>query len=197
MAEINLLRAEKKKTFHIGMPSQAFGGGLIWLFLGILVATFGVYGVFSFLSNQTSNELNSLNSQIAIAETKIQAPPPEFAQAIKAQSVLDSLSRLLDQHLYWSKLWDKLAQSTFRKIQYLSIAATSDDTRFVLTGTAENYADLGKFILGLQSASEFEDVQILSSAASKGESASGVDFSVAVKFNPSLIRQFSKNNQVP
>lgn len=197
MPEINLLRSEKKKTFHIGVPTQMAGGGLIWVFLGIIVLDLAVYGILFFLGSKTVAELNTVNSATGEADAKMRKPEPEFTDAVKAQSALESLSGLLNGHIYWTKLWDKLGESTLRKVQYLSISATSDDKRFILTGKAENYSDLGKLILGLQSAGEFEDVQLVSSGASKGEDAAGIDFSIAVQFSPALIRQSLQNGRSP
>ena len=197
MPEINLLQGEKRKTFHIGLPSQASGSGLIWVLVGILALDLAIYGVFFFLSSQTLSETNTVNAEIAAADFKMQKPAAEFTDAIKAQSALKFLSGFLDNHIYWTKLWDRLGENTFRSIQYLSLSATTDNTRFVLAGTAQNYADLGKLILGLQAASDFQDVQLVSSGGSKGETAAGIDFSIAVQFNPGLLRDTLRKAQLP
>jgi len=186
MAEINLLRGEKKHVQHGDFKIPGTGKPLIWFLLAVLLLTLAVYGVFYFLDGKTISELASVNGRIAQVEKNMSDPPPEFKDAIKAQSALNEISGMLDRHIYWTNVWEELGRNTLKTARYFSLSATTENSIFVIDGTVDNYSELGKLMLGLQGSSRFKDVQMISSGPGKGE-ATGVEFSLAVEYKPDLL----------
>jgi len=186
MADINLLKSEKKRGAGLEIQFSGSGKPLIWALAAVLVLILITFGIFYYLRSQVETELSGVKAAVAGAEQKMQLPPPELENAVKAQSALNALSGLLDKHLHWTNLWDELGKSTLKTARYLSISATTEKSDFVIEGRVENYEQLGKLMLGLQESKSFTDVQLVSSGPGKGE-ATGVEFSIDVKYDPELL----------
>lgn len=194
MAEINLLRGEKKHGPGLNLQMPAPGRPVIWILLAILLLCLSGFTVFYFLHSKVQTELAGTKARAAEVEKSLQSPSPEVKEAIKAQAALSFLSGLLDKHLHWTYLWDALAKHTLKTVQYLSISATVEKSDFIVEGRVNNYEELGKLMLGLQSSSDFSRVELVSSGPSDGE-VIGLEFSLAVKYRPSLLLNLPESSQ--
>ncbi|MFA6524745.1 MAG: hypothetical protein WCT33_00565 [Patescibacteria group bacterium] len=136
-------------------------------------------------------EINGLDQEIAgLGNVK------EDAQTLKKQ--MDSVSQVLDSHIYWSQFLADLEKYTLPNVYYKNLAATTEG-KITLSATAIDLATLADQYLVFQNASDFvSDVTIESavSAITEEEGASSqnaVDFNISLEINPDIF--FLKEEQ--
>jgi len=185
MTEINLLQPERRSRSAERSPTIS-GTWTIFVLAGLIVAELGLWTTFTVLDSKVNSQVQQKVADIGNIDRKLQSPDPDLFNAIKAQAALASVGTLLNEHRYWTKVWNELARTTLKNAMYFTLNATAETNKFTVVGTVATYQDLGKLMLGLQSSSSFAEVALLSSNPSKGTEP-GIEFGISVAFKPSLL----------
>jgi len=188
MVEINLLQGQKKAPSQVNIPVSALSGKLVlWALAGLLVVEFVIFGGLYYWRRGIVSETQDQERQIADVQSQLNSLQSELREAVLSQASLKKFSSLLDQHIYWTRVWNDLAENTLKTAVFDSIQASSENGEFILTGTVKNYTELGKLMLGLESAEGFRKVELLS--ASSDEEDGTVLFDIKVVIDPRLLLQ--------
>lgn len=185
MTEINLLQPERRSRSAERSPTIS-GTWTILVLAGLIVIELAIWITFAALESKVNSQVRQKVAEIATIDRKLQSPDPDLFNAIKAQAALASVGTLLNEHRYWTKVWDELARTTLKNAMYFTLNATAETNKFIVVGTVATYQDLGKLMLGLQSSGSFSEVALLSSNPSKG-TETGIEFGISVTFKPSLL----------
>ena len=102
--------------------------------------------------NESVVKLNSVNAQIGQFNLE-----KDRVQALKNKVVL--VDDVFSGHVYWTKLFGLLEESTLENISYLEFKTWGDDY-LLLTALAETYSDLAKQVDALDGADFTESVDI-------------------------------------
>lgn len=185
MTEINLLQPERRSRSAERSPTIS-GTWTVFILAGLIVIELAVWITFTVLDSKVSSQVQQKVADIANIDRKLQSPDPDLFNAIKAQAALDSVGTLLNEHRYWTKVWQELARTTLKNAMYFTLNATAETNKFTVVGNVATYQDLGKLMLGLQSSDSFAEVALINSGPSKGTEP-GIEFGISVVFKPSLL----------
>lgn len=182
--EINLLKnALRTEDGGRGILQSRFW---LWILAGLLGVELLVFGGLWFWQNRTGKEILKAEQdmrQIEFDTSKISA---EVANVASFQTRLANLEIILQNHLYWSEVFQYLEQNTYKAIVFDSVQSDENTHILIISGTTLSYTDLAKFILGLKQTPKISEVELKNSTQNE-EEGGGIKFVVEVKFNPILL----------
>lgn len=193
MPEINLLQTNQSKSAFSGPSVSASNSFIVWVLAGLVVLELAGYGGLVWWKQSVEAETRDIEAATSEIDQSLQAQRGEITEAVQAQGRLQAFASLLDEHIYLTKLWKHLGEHTLKTAQYMTIQATLDKYTFVVSGEVANYTDLGKVILGLESADGFRSVELLSSGPGEGERVA-VKFDIAVAIAPDILNDSGSQN---
>lgn len=197
MGEINLLQPEKKPRFRA--PSvRVAGNGALWFCAILIILELGIYGGLFYWRQSVRTQVDGLQREITEIDKQIAASKDNLKLAVRDQGALSNFSDLLQKHLYWSQVLQELGKVALKTATFLSVEASSDTDKFVITGKVASYAELGKVLLGLETSENFSKVELVTSGrkAEADPTASGLGFSIAVNFkHPLIIKPSAGENE--
>ncbi len=164
MPEINLLQNRiKDTTFSSQRQSRSVLTALTVLL--ILLAVIG--GGLLLLSKSLGNKSAELTSQNSALQAQLDQEQTQIAAAKTLQAQLTNVRTLVNGHTYLTPLLEEIGKMTYTKAQYVTLDITSNGSVH-LEGKVPDYGSLAKFILGLNTSSNFKNVRLLSVAPSSG-----------------------------
>lgn len=192
MPQINLLSSNTAHKPNIGQVALGIGVKILAGLLAILL----IYYAWLFVSSrQTNAKLADLQASIAQSQKDILAQK-DREELIVRQGQLDALKTILQNHVYWSNLFPKLAQATLNTASYVSFSAIDDGTG-VMEVSVPTYADLDKFLQVFdfpQFAQNFSDLRITSISKSQEGSTLETKAQLKFKYNSGLIKKTTTSN---
>ena len=175
---------------------------LITSFFVAVIFSALVYGAaigYGYLKDQEltdiKGKLNDTNQQISIIEA-------QSTKLIKFQDRLTQITKILNNHVYWSEFFAELEKNTISDVTYINFT-TSGNNSVTLSAIGKNYSALAKQLLAFQQANKLVDIDPKDNKSrlvtiNSGNSILGVDgsiegvnFNVSIKINPSVL---IKNN---
>jgi Tfp pilus assembly protein PilN len=173
MQEINLLENRVKDTSQVWAKRNQLFMTIVVL---VLILEIGLIAVFYLLSKNLDKQIQAISTENSVIQTSINKSQPKLLNAQSFQAQLKNVRSLLDSHIYWSGLFDELAEFTVTNASYANFKSNTLGEIHV-EGVANSYTDLGKLILGLNTSGNFDNVKLLSVAPSTGIE-SGFKFSL-------------------
>ena len=181
MQDINLLQNKLNDNSHKWQNSQRFSIVVLSL---VLILELVAAGFFYLLRQRAEEQTLALQQDNANIQSKLSSMEDELMEAKGFQAQTKNLAVLLDSHVVWNKLLQEVSDTTFKNAQYLSLS--SDTTgKITIEGMSNNYSELGKMLLSLETSDLFKSVKLVSTALSTG-AESGVMFSVDVRAEQSI-----------
>lgn len=157
----------------------------LWLFLavGLLILSILIYlGLVIYKSSLQRAEI-ILADQIKEKESKRDL---EFEKGlIKLEKNIQDVKKLLEIHIYPSRLFKMLEELTLVKVQWTQFGADLSESKISPRGKAYTYSDLAKQIVVLENDPRIQKVE--TSRIVLGETG-GVDFNMVLKFVPELLK---------
>lgn len=188
MAQINLLSSNTSAS------KSNTGEVILKLSVKILAVVLGAvvlyYGWLLLSSHRTNLSTESNKKRIIEAQTEISGRK-ERQELIVRQGQLSALNGLLQNHVYWSNLFPKLAEATLNTVSYLSFSA-DDQGKGTMTVSVPSYAELDKFlqVFDLQQFNEnFSNIRISSISRSQKGSTLETRAEIQFNYNNSLIKK--------
>jgi hypothetical protein len=187
VAEINLLKqGTSKNDLSFNAPKI-----LIWVFLAVLIVLLGYYA-WLFV------EAKNVDNEIAVAQIKITSDGAEALavngrdEFLTRQLQLQGLDGLVAGHLYWSQLFQPLADATLKDASYsdLTVGSGADIT---LDVTVPTLTDLDKYMQIFNQDpfdTNFTNVRIggFTKIQSSDKNSSSVKFQIKMQYNPKIIQ---------
>jgi Tfp pilus assembly protein PilN len=182
MQEINLLQNKvKDKTLSWERRNRV----IVTLFTLILILEILVGVGLYVLTQTTKGQIKDVQAKNQTIQNALDSNQKDLAAAKGLQAELKNLKVLLNNHVYWSQFFNKLAALTPKKTAFSTVSASSTDGKVRLNGIAPSYIDIGKLILSLSTSDSFSSAKLTTVAPTTGKTF-GYDFVVEVKASPKL-----------
>jgi len=182
--EVNLLPVKKRQFSHQQIFLSYFMAIII-----CLLATITPY-VYLLTHNKTlSAGITSLETQIDLVNTKNKELNKEVALMKPFSIKLQSLLALLENHIYWSRLFPFLERYTIGNVYYTSLSI-SNDNLVHLNGAALNLRDLAEQLVVYQREPLFIDVNLESFNFVEPATPNDpkIEFSLSFNLSPDIIQ---------
>lgn len=181
MVDVNLLPPEYKKRKEALKAIFSRTGGVV---LVLLILSLLLYGGLFFYRGKVSENLKSIKDEIINLD---QRRNPEMEKIIiDLDKKLAVLKKLFEDHLYWSKLFDKIEQVVIPRVYFSQskVDFLEEKIDVIFSGNASNYTSLARQILSFQEEPMVESVKVSGiSLATEG----GVDFDLLVIFSKEIL----------
>ena len=182
MSEINLLKNELKGSSFSFAPKSMTP---LYIAIGVLVFEALLYGGMMFFEHSLEKQKSQLDVDAAGIESEINRSSENVNAAQSVQKRLTNLRVLLDNHVFWSQVFNELEKYTYKPIVYSTLEADVINGQFRISGLSSSYTDLGKLILGLRQSPNVTDVTLQSTSRGR-EQQSGYFFNLEISFDPKL-----------
>ena len=197
MADINLLKGHKLPSnleSSSNMIPKAPGKAAILVLLLLVIVELGIYGAIFVNKGNTEEEILKKEDEAAQLQTKIDSEIDEINEAVAGQFAINAFSDLLDSHNRWSRVFEELGRVTLKTVSFNSLQAVFDEEpKFLVSGTASSFSEVGKVLLGFETSAEFSEVELLTS---EPEAASGlVVFEIRVHLKKDLLTNLDENSE--
>ncbi len=189
---VNLIPTEFRQTIDPRSKLMSLGITLISC-LVILAASFAFL---TYYRTSILEKIQKLRSDRSVVETDISELRPRQREAVEMNRRLTIAADLLDQHIYWTKFFEKLEKYTIDDVYYTGAMTGSLEGQMTLTAVGSSFASPARQLLVLQQASDFvTDVTITSASSAQSSSASlppgsvaeaEVSFSVTITLVPDI-----------
>jgi Tfp pilus assembly protein PilN len=181
MQDINLLQNKLKDNTARWQKNQRMSVVVLSL---ILLAELAAAGFFYMLTKSAEESMMALNQENTTIQTRMDQLDDQLVAARGFQAQTKNLTTLVNNHVIWTNLIDELASSTFKSAQYMGMNSTTTGVMHI-EGITNNYSDLGKMLLALETSDKFTSVKLISTSPSTDETA-GIMFSVDVVANQEI-----------
>ena len=176
-----------------GRSGPDLGRSLVILGIVLLAETLLILGAYFYLSQLTSQrtgEQEELRGRITAADKSIADKEKSVSDMVTFSGQVNAATEVLDGHVYWQKFFDFLEKNTTPTVRYVNFSGDADAGQVILDAVAVSYRDMAEQIVLLRENPDVESVRATSAAARISEVGEvvGVSFSMAVKFDPKLVR---------
>lgn len=190
MAEINLLKNELKSSKSF-MPSFSAGGSMkaFYVVLSIFGLVILAYFGLGFYQSQIENDINRLEEESVVVELALSEIEESHKAAVAAQQRLLNLQVLLDNHVFWSNLFEELEDFTYTEATFTTMQVDNQSgNRLLTTGEVSTFTDLGKLMKGLLLSEYITEVELTNTGQSDSEVVA-VKFGLDITFDLKLIER--------
>ncbi|MBU1074741.1 hypothetical protein KJ705_01545 [Patescibacteria group bacterium] len=161
--------------------------GLAVIIIAVLVGL--IYGYMMYRESKIEGDIQVVVVEIESVEQELNNLGDIRESALVLKKQIDSVSQLLNVHIYWSQFLEYLEKYTLPDVYYKNLAATKAGI-VTLSASAVDLATLADQYLIFQNASDFVESVTIESAVSAqntedNEIGSGaVDFNISLTINP-------------
>ncbi|MFA6391838.1 MAG: hypothetical protein WCW66_03760 [Patescibacteria group bacterium] len=154
--------------------------------VGIVVVLVGlVYGYMMYRESKIEGDIEELTIQIDGIDQEIKSLGNVRNDAETLRNQIDSISKILDDHIYWSQLLAYLEKYTLPNVYYKSLSATQSGV-VTLSASAIDLATLADQYIVFQNATDFVEKVTIDSAISAATEVDDLNVQNSVDFNISL-----------
>ena len=158
------------------------------LAVGIIAVLVGlIYGYMMYQESKIEGDIQEVMIEIDSVELELNNLGDIREDALVLKRQIDSVSQLLNSHIYWSQFLAYLEKYTLSNVYYKNLAATKAGV-VTLTASAVDLATLADQYLLFQNASDFVENVTIESAVSAQETEDTEIASDAVDFSISLTK---------
>jgi len=189
MVDINLIPREYRERKR-GIKA-VFSKATI-IILAVVIFSLLFYGGLLFYKNNLVKNLKVITNEIYVLEQK-RDPKTEKAM-VELEKRIQLLKTLFENHIYWSKLLDKLQELTIPQVYFTgaNLTLAQDTVTFVTDGGTSSYTNLARQILTFQEDALVNKVQISSIGL---DEKLGIKFGITVNFfKKALLEEFETND---
>lgn len=168
---------------------------LVWVFFVALILLAGYYGFIVYQGQQYQKDIADEQSKISAVVEEANKVSNRSELLIRQQQ-LQSLTGLIQNHVFWSQIFSALAHVTLNSANYTSLLVNSADKSLSLNATVPSLEDLDKYLQVFDQpavAKNFNNVRIGGFTKIQSKNSTLIQFQVKMDFNPSII-QYNKSN---
>ena len=157
----------------------------LWLVLAIILLVLSILGALGLLGykNSLKREKVSLEAQLQKKESERDL---EFEkQAAKMGKNIKDLQKIMETHIYPSRLFKLLEELTLTKVQWTHLTVDLVENKIIPKGRAESYSVLARQIAVFENDPRLKKVE--TSNIVLGPSG-GVDFNMVLEFKPAILK---------
>lgn len=172
---------------------------LLWAVILSWLVVFILYGGMLWYQGHLMNNVQQVQLKIKEIDSAIESYQPWQKEALAFNTKVEDISKILDQHIYWTAFFSFLEANTLPEVKYQNLSGDVAGV-FTLSATAPNYETIAKQIALFQNSDLISDVSVSSATAALNPSTEDANSSMAgVKFNISLTVKpdvFYKKNEL-
>lgn len=149
------LLPETRKKIEVVIPGEnrlLLIGGIVFVMIIILATGFYLY------KNSLQNKLSSIDAEILGIEQKRDKKAEQNILTFNKQ--VSVLSKLLNEHAYWTTGFSKIEGLTQGQVQFESMTATLSDNKVDFKATGANYTTIARQIAAFLSDESIKDVNL-------------------------------------
>lgn len=149
------LLPETRRKIEVVIPGEnrlLVAGGVVFVIIIILAS--GLY----FYKNSLQNKLASKDTEVAGIEQKRDKEAEQNIITFNKQASV--LSKLLNEHVYWTTGFSKIEGLTQNQIQFQGITAVLADNKISLKAAGANYTTIARQIAAYLSDESIKDVHL-------------------------------------
>jgi Tfp pilus assembly protein PilN len=168
--------------------------------IGVILVVVGLsYGYMLYRESKIEGDIKKLVVEINGLDQEIVGLGDVRADAQTLKKQMDSVTHVMDNHVYWSQFLSYLEKYTLPNVYYKNLAATTEG-KVTLSATAIDLATLADQYLILQNAPDFVEEVTIESAVSAitengdSDNSNAVDFNISLQINPEI---FFLNEEKP
>lgn len=183
---ITLMPAELVERPEIKRTKQMTILVIIILILGAILAV--SFGILKWQDAKVVTELKRVEANLAAINQQIKNLEERKNQAQILQRQLKAASKLLDQHIYWTNVFDFLEKNVIADV-YFSNFIGANDGFITMSAVAKSYKALAKQIVVFQTSEQIDKVSITSASASVDPMGKilEVNFDAKLKLKPDVL----------
>ena len=185
--DVNLIPAELAKHPELELPRKLFlSGSLIFIFI-ILIA--GGYLGITWYQIKITREIKALSTEIVDLDQEIKNQEETKLAALDLQQRLKLVEQLLNGHVYWTKFFDLLEQSTIDEVYYTNFSMAGRE-KLVIAAVGKDYNSVAKQLVSFEQATDFVKTVRIDAASAKIDEKTGtyagVSFNINLEFLPEV-----------
>jgi len=149
------LLPETRRSINIKTPGENR-----WVIAGIstLVLVFSITAGLIFRHGNLENQIFELDANLANLEKQRDKKIETNLLTLNQQLILTS--KLLNDHLFWSKAFSKIEALTQPQVQFLTFTALAEDGKFDIKASTLNYTLLARQIAAYVSEDSIKDINL-------------------------------------
>jgi hypothetical protein len=165
---------------------------LLWTAVLSWLVIFAIYGGMIWYQGYLISNVRNAQARIEEIDIEIESYKPWQEEALAFNNKATDISRILDQHIYWTAFFAFLEANTLPEVRYQNLSGDVAGT-FTLSATAPNYETVAKQIALFKSSELVSDISVASAVASLSEDSSEVKFNISLTVKPDV---FYKKNEL-
>ncbi|USN53712.1 MAG: hypothetical protein H6760_00895 [Candidatus Nomurabacteria bacterium] len=188
---VNLLPTEFQRS--IDPRSKLISLGITVLITALVIGA--AYGALTLYRTSILEQIQSLRTERSVVESTISDLRPSQREAITTKERTELVKTLLDQHVYWTRFFEKLEEYTIDDVYYIGAFNGSLGGQITLSAVGTSFSAPARQLIAFQQASDFVSSVRITSARS-ADSATGttvgstgteqISFSVTLSLLPDL-----------
>jgi len=172
---------------------------LLWAVILSWMIIFTIYGGMLWYQGHLMNNVQQVQLRIKEIDTEIESYQPWQEEALAFNTKVEDISKILDQHIYWTAFFSFLEANTLPEVRYQNLSGDVAGI-FTLSATAPNYETVAKQIALFQNSDLISNVSVSSATATLATPTENINAGIAgIKFNISLTVKpdvFYKKNEL-
>lgn len=184
--DVNLIKDEKRVV--IDRNKNFLSLTLVLVVVALFVAE--IYLGLNWWESAEESRAQSLSAETAKAGQEITKMQNQASAALAYKSKSATFTELLNNHIYWSNLFNWLEKNTLSTVKYGSFSGNMSGI-YNLDGQASSYADVSWQVKALLSDPMAESVSVSTAMAGQGDKgqANNVDFVLSLKVKPEIFKK--------
>ena len=183
-------KKEKKKNLDVNLlpfgsnipTTKKMFSVLIIAFIVSSLLVFVIYFAYHIYKGKIIKEHNGLENQLNLYMEDSKKFDDLIYEINIWQGKIEEIETLLNEHIYWTKFFEKLEENTLPNVKFTSFAGTVGSV-ITLQATAPDYQTVSKQWIHLQKAEDFvKEVSISGATMSVSEDAVDISFSLTLDF---------------
>lgn len=172
---------------------------LLWAVIFSWLIIFAIYGGMVWCQGYLMSNVKQAQLRIKKIDAEIESYQSWQKEALAFNAKIEDISKILDQHIYWTAFFSFLESNTLPEVRYQSLSGDVAGI-FTLSATAPNYETVAKQIALFKNSDLVSNVSVASATAALTTPAEEAEASIAsVKFNISIMVKpdvFYKKNEL-
>lgn len=184
MQDINLLQSKLKDKSETW---DRRNNVIIVVFVIITLVVLAAGGFLYFLNQNAKKKTADLKTQNTSIQTKLDSSQGDLAEARGFQAQVQNIELLLNNHIYWTPVFDEIQKTVLKEAYYANMQATTDG-KMHLEGITGSFEQVGKLILSLSTSPNLKNVKLLAIQQNSGQQ-SGFRFGIDLEANTQLLKK--------
>jgi len=187
VVDVDLIPEELKKHPELEVGKKLFSSGVV-LGIFVLLILIGYFGI-AWYQLSIATETQKVEDEIKLVDARIAEFEKNRTEAREFQQYLTRVKQLLDNHIYWSKFFEKLEQHTSREVFYSNFSMAGTE-KLTISATTKDYEAIAEQLVAFEEADDFiQDARITAATAvidPEDGSYRGINFTISLDFVPGV-----------